>query len=50
MCVCMYIYIYISFFRAALAACGSSQARGQTEAAAAGLHYSPGNTGSEPHL
>ena len=47
MCVCVCIFFFF-FFRASLAACGSSQARGQVEAAAAGLHYSPGNTGSEP--
>ena len=35
-------------FRAAPAACGSSQARGQSGAAAAGLSHN--NKGSEPHL
>ena len=29
---------------------GSSQARGQIETAAAGLHHSQGNTGSQQHL
>ena len=35
---------------AAPAANGHSQARGQTGAAAAGLHHSCSYTGSEPHL
>ena len=35
------------FFRAASAACGSSQGRGQIRAAAASLHHSHSNTGSE---
>ena len=33
-----------------MATYGSSLARGQIEAAAAGLHLSCGNAGSEPHL
>ena len=42
---------YISFFRAALAAYGSSQARGGLiRATVAGLHHSYSNSGSEPHL
>ena len=32
------------------AAYGNSWARGQIGTAAAGLHYSHSNTGSEPHL
>ena len=47
-CVCVYVYIYTLLFRAALAACESSQARGQIGAAAASLHHS--NAGSEPCL
>ena len=35
-------------FRASLSAYGSSQARSQIRAAAAGLHHSHSNTGSEP--
>ena len=37
-------------FRAASAAYGSSQARGQIGAAAAGLHHSHSNAESESHL
>ena len=43
-------HIHFFLFRAAPAACGSSQARGQIWAAAASLHHSHSNTGSEPHL
>ena len=42
-------FIYF-FFKAAPAAYGSSQARGQIGAAAASLHHSHGNTRFEPHL
>ena len=38
---------FFSLFRAALMACGSSQARGQIRAAAASLHHS--HTGSLTH-
>ena len=38
------------FFKATLAAYGSSQARGQIRAAASGLHHSHSNARSEPHL
>ena len=38
------------FLRAAGAANGSSQARGQIRATAAGLHHSYSNAGSEPRL
>ena len=38
------------FLRAIPMAHGSSQARGGIRAAAAGLHHSHGNAGSEPHL
>ena len=37
-------------FRAAPMAYGSSQARGQIRAVAAGLRHSHSNTGSEPQL
>ena len=37
-------------FRAACMAYGASQARGQIQATAAGLHHSRSNVGSEPHL
>ena len=42
--------LLFNFFRAAPAAYGSSQARGGIRAAAAGLHHSHSNTGSEPRL
>ena len=48
MCVCVYIHIF--FLRATPAAYGSFQARDGIRAAAAGLHYSHGNVGSEPRL
>ena len=37
-------------FRAAPAMCGSSQARGQMEIVSVGLHHSPSDARSEPHL
>ena len=37
-------------FRAAPAACGSSQAKGQIRAVAAGLHHGYSNTGSKLSL
>ena len=46
--VCLFIYLLL--FRAAPAAHGSSQARDRIGAAAAGLHHSHSNVGSEPHL
>ena len=42
--------IFGLFFRAALMTYGSSQARGLIRAAAASLHHSQGNMGSEPRL
>ena len=42
--------MFVLLFRAAPAAYGSSQARGQIGATAAGLHHSHGNMGSEPRL
>ena len=42
--------VYVCVFRAAPVAYGSSWARGQIRAAAAGLHYSHSNTRSKPHL
>uniref|UniRef100_A0A8D2BNR0 Heparan-alpha-glucosaminide N-acetyltransferase n=1 Tax=Sus scrofa TaxID=9823 RepID=A0A8D2BNR0_PIG len=52
---CFYLFTFNSFFlsllfRATPATYGSSQARGQIRAAAAGLHHSHSNTGSEPDL
>ena len=47
-CITQIIYIYIFWlFRATSVAYGSSQARGPVGAAAAGLHHSHSNTGSE---
>ena len=45
-------FFFLFYFRAAPAAYGSSQARGQIEAVAAGLHHSHSNSnmGSKPHL
>ena len=45
-----FTYNNLNFFRAAPAAYGSSEARGRIRAAAAGLHHSQGNTGSDSHL
>ena len=42
--------IIIIFFRAALVACGDSQARGRIGATAASLRHSHSNAGSEPRL
>ena len=44
------VVVVVLLFRAGSAACGSSQARGQIRAAAAGLHHSHSNTRSKPHL
>ena len=46
----MYLFIYLFIFKAVPAAYGSFRARGQIGAAAAGLHHSHSNTGSEPYL
>jgi len=43
------VYLFL-LFRATRAAYGSSQARGQSGAAAASLCHSHCNAGSEPHL
>ena len=43
-------FCFFAFFRAAPAAYGGSQARGQIGAVATGLHQSHSNVGSEPHL
>ena len=43
-------FFFLSFLRAAPVAYGSSKARGQIGAEAAGLHCSYSNMGSEPHL
>ena len=42
--------VFVFVFRAAHAACGVSQARGQIRAAAASLHYRHSNSESELHL
>ena len=41
---------FLFLFTSTPAAYGSSQARGRIRAAAAGLHHSHGNSGSELHL
>ena len=46
-CCCCFLFF---LFRAKPTAYGSSQARGQIGAAAAGLHHSHSNAGSEPPL
>ena len=43
------LVFFFCFFRASPAACGRSQARGQIEATAAGLHHSDGNTRALTH-
>ena len=45
-CVCVCVWL----FRPVPTACGGSQARGPIGAAAAGLHHSHSNVGSEPRL
>ena len=47
--LCIFNFFF-SFFRAAAVAYESSQARGRTGSAAAGLHHSHSNNRSEPHL
>ena len=44
------LFIYFCLFRAAPAAYGSSQARGQIGTAAASLHHSHSNARYESHL
>ena len=49
----LFIYLFIYLFilcRAASGAYGGSQAKGLIRAAAAGLHHSHSNLGSQPHL
>ena len=41
---------YVFLFKATPVSYGSSKARGQIGAAAADLHHSHSNIGSEPHL
>jgi len=48
--VFFFFFVFLVFFRAVLAAYGSSQARGLIGATVAGLHHSHSNTGSEPYL
>ena len=43
-------FLFFGLFRAAPMACGSSQARGQIGAIAAGLHHSHSRARSEQHL
>ena len=43
-------FFFFLLFRVKFVTYGGSQARGQIEATAAGLHYSHSNTKSEPHL
>ena len=42
------LFLYFCLFRAAPAACGSSQARGQIRAAASGLHHSYSKATPQP--
>ena len=44
------MYLFIFLFTVAPAAYGNYQTRGQTGAAAAGVHHSHSNAGSEQHL
>ena len=44
------LILFLIFFRATPAAYGGSLARGRLGAAAAGLHHSHSNAGSEPCL
>ena len=44
------LFIYLFIIKAAVVAYGSSQARSQIRAIAAGLHHSHSNVGSEPNL
>ena len=47
----LFCFVFFSFlFRVALTAHGSSQARGQTGAAATSLHHGHSNEGSKPRL
>ena len=46
----LFIYLLFSFFRAVPTTYGSSQARGQFAAAAAGLHHSHSNEEPNPYL
>ena len=45
-----FFFFFFLLFRAAPVAYGSSQAKGQIEATAAGLHHSRNNVGSKPCL
>ena len=48
--VCLFVFFFALFFRAAPVAYGSSQARDPIGATAAGLHHSHSHAGSEPSL
>ena len=45
-----FFFLFFWLFKAAPTAYGSSQARGQITASAAGLHHSHSHTGSKPSL
>ena len=45
-----YFILFTLLFRASPTAYGNSQARGQVQATAAGLHHSHSNAGSKPCL
>ena len=47
---CLLLCVCVCLLRAALVACGGSQAKGLVEAVAAGLCQSHSNMGSEPRL
>ena len=49
-CKFLFVFLFFCFVRAALGAFESSQARGQTGAAAASLQHSHRLLGSEPRL
>ena len=48
--IILFLFLFFVFFRAAPAAYGSSQARGQIRAAAVVLRHSHGNARLEPRL
>ena len=49
-CVYFIVFSFLLSFRAAIVACGGSQARGPIGAVAARLHHSHKNGGSKLHL
>ena len=46
----VFVILFFFFFGATSVAYGGSQARGQSGAAAAGLHHSHSNAGSKPYV